>query len=331
MAQQAGVSLKTVSRVVNHEAGVTPALQEQVQAAIRSLDYRPDDRARALRRQSTGSRTIGFVPTDVANPFFSGVFRGLEDEAAEQGYLVLAGSSDADPRREEALVRAFVGRRVEGLVIASANPDLSYLKAELEHGTPAVFVDLEPAETMGDVVRSDHYGGAALATRHLLEYGHRRVAYLGDRQALFSSAERRRAFVDVMSARGLDTPWIVTGLTTPSEAQIAAEQILRATTRPTALLAAQNYAAMGAVRALQRAGLQHEIALVGIDDADFAELVDPKISVVPQDPIELGRLTAQCLFSRLAAPDAAPTQLILNTRLIERGSGEIPPDAAGRA
>lgn len=319
------MSLKTVSRVVNSEANVSPALQERVRSAIHSLDYRPDDRARSLRSTATGSRSIGFVQTDVANPFFSAMFRALEDEAQAKGCLVLAGSSDADPDREEALVRAFIERRVDGLVIASARSDLSSLAAELEHGTPVVFVDLEPAVEMGDVVRSDHYGGAVRATRHLLEHGHRRIAFLGDRPLFFSANERRRAFVDVMTEEGLPTPWLVTDLTTPDEAAAAAEQLLGRPDRPTALFTAQNYVTIGTVKALHRLGLQHEIALVGFDDAEIAELVDPMLTVIAQDPESLGRLAADRLFARLAGATDRPRRTVLGSELVRRGSGEIRP------
>ncbi|MEL7156646.1 MAG: LacI family DNA-binding transcriptional regulator [Actinomycetota bacterium] len=325
VAEAAGVSLKTVSRVVNGEAGVTPALQEQVRSAVHSLDYRPDHRARSLRRRSTGSRTIGFVQTDVANPFFSAVFRGMEDEASTRGFLVVAGSSDADADREEALVRSFVERRVDGLVMASATPDLSYLASELKHGTPVVFVDLEPAAVLGDVVRSDHFGGAAIATRHLVAHGHRRIAFLGDRPSLFSARERRRAFVEVMAEQGLPTPWILSDLTTPGDAEAATDRMLGEQDRPTALFTAQNYVTTGAVRALRRWGLHQRVAVVGFDDPDFAELVDPMLTVVPQDPVSLGRIAASHLFDRLAGAEAKPRRTVVPLDLVQRGSGEIRP------
>ncbi|MDH3682015.1 MAG: LacI family transcriptional regulator [Acidimicrobiia bacterium] len=325
VANAAGVSLKTVSRVVNNEASVTAGLEQRVRSAIRALGYQPDDRARYLRRAATGSRSLGFVQTDVANPFFAAMFRGLEDVVRAEGFLVFAGSSDADPDREEELVRAFIARRVDGLVIASARSDLSFLAAEVEHGTPLVFVDLEPAIDLGDVVRTDHYGGAAMATRHLLEHGHRRIAFLGDSPMFFSARERRRAFVDVMAEAGCPTPWLLTDLTTPEESEAAAHELLNRADRPTALFTAQNFVTIGAVKAMHGLGVQHEIALVGFDDVDIAELVEPKLTVVPQDPGALGRLAGERLFARLASTGRPFERTVLESKLIPRGSGEIRP------
>lgn len=327
VAKSAGVSLKTVSRVVNGEGGVTAPLEQRVRAAVRTLGYQPDDRARYLRRAAPSTRTIGYIQMDVANPFFSSLYRGLEDVATENGYLVLAGSSDADPEREAALVQAFVARRVDGLVIASNRPDHDVLRAEIEHGTAVVFVDHDPALDFVDVVRTDHYGGAATATRHLIAGGHARIAFLGDDPMYFSAAERRRAFVDTMAEAGLATPWLLTAMTDPSESERAVTELLAAADRPTALFTAQNFVTIGAIAAIHRLGLQHQIAVVGFDDLDIAEWVDPKITVVPQQPTELGKLAAERLFQRLAGHQPAPTRTIVEPRLIARGSGEIPPPA----
>lgn len=324
VAVLAGVSLKTVSRVVNGEGGVTTELENRVRQAIRTLDYQPDDRARALRRSRGNSRSIGFVQTDVTNWFFAAIYRGLEDAARERGLLVLAGSSDADPEREVALIREFIERRVDGLVIASARQDLAFLAAELRHGTPAVFVDLEPAVEMGDVVRTDHYGGAALATNHLLAHGHQRIAFLGDRPVFYSANQRRQAFIDAMEAADHPTPWLITDLTNPREAAAAVHELMASPDPPTALFTSQNYVTIGAVQTLHRLGLQKRVALVGFDDAEFAELLDPALTVIPQHPSELGRLAAERLFTRLDGADEPIRRIVLDCELIPRGSGEIP-------
>ncbi len=325
VAERAGVSLKTVSRVVNDESGVTAALEARVTEAISDLGYQPDDRARFLRRTAPSSKSLGFVQMDVANPFFAAILRGLEDVARSRGHLVLAGSSDGDPAREEALVASFIARRVDGLVIASCHPDLDFLTTELQHGTPVVFVDLEPAADVGDLIHTDHRGGAAAATRHLIDNGHRDIAFLGDRLVYWSAAERRQGFLDEMAAAGLPTPWVVTDLHGPDEAETGALEVLGAEPRPTALFTAQNFVTIGAVRALHRLGLQHEIAVVGFDDVELADVVEPAISIVPQDPTELGRLAGERLYQRLAdgTPPQPPTSLPVD--VVARGSGEIPP------
>jgi LacI family transcriptional regulator len=266
------------------------------------------------------------VQLDITNPFFAAIYRGLEDVAQGEGALVLSGSSDADPDRERALIETLIARRVDGLVIASGRPDPALLVAELAHGTPMVFVDQDPAIDGVDVVRTDHHLGARMATEHLLAHGHRRVAFLGDSPHFYSADERRRGFVDVMAAAGLGTPWVVTNLTDPDQAATATVEVLGAADPPTALFTAQNFVTMGAVRTLHQLGLQHQVALVGFDDVEVATLVDPKITVVPQQPALLGKLAAERLFARLRGDSRQPERLVLAPELLVRGSGELTVD-----
>lgn len=331
VAAAAGVSLKTVSRVVNGEAGVSPKLEEQVRAAVEELGYQPDDRARYLRRGSERTRSLGFVQLDVTNPFFAAIYRGLDDAAQAEGYLVLAGSSDADLEREQALIRTFIARRVDGLVIASGRPDHTLLSPELARGTPVVFIDQEPGIDGVDVVRTDHYLGGRLATEHLLAHRHRRIAFLGDDPQFFSADERRRAFTDVLAEVDIPARQVITGLTSPELAASAVHRLLGEPEPPTALFTAQNFVTVGALSALHQLGRRRDVAIVGFDDIDVAELVDPAITVVAQEPGVLGTLAAECLFSRLGGNLAEPPhRLVLPPKLIVRGSGELlPPDTAG--
>lgn len=325
VAREAGVSLKTVSRVVNDEPGVTQALVERVTAAIDAIGYQPDDRARFLRRTAPSSKSLGFVQMDVANPFFASIFRGLEDTARSRGHLVLAGSSDGDPDREEALIKSFIARRVDGLVISSCHPDLAFLTTELAHGTPVVFVDLKPAADLGELIHTDHRGGAAAAATHLIAGGHRDIAFLGDRLDYWSAAQRRLGFLDVMGEAGLPTPWVLTDAGDPAEAEARTVDLLRSTPRPTALFTAQNFVTIGAVRALHRLGLQREIAMVGFDEVELADVVAPAISIVPQDPSTLGRLAGDRIYALLEGETSLTEPLILPAAVVARGSGEIPP------
>jgi LacI family transcriptional regulator len=327
VAREAEVSLKTVSRVVNGEGGVTDGLATRVADAIERLGYRPDDRARGLRSGGRSSRNIGFVQVDVANPFFSSILRGLEDVARENDQLILAGSSDGDPKREEALINDFIARRVEGLVITTCHPDLEFLTDEVAVGTPVVFVDQRPPADVGDLIHTDHYGGASAATRHLVEHGHRRIAFLGDTIVFWSAAERLRGFIDVMTEAGLDTPWLINEPLSPAEWERRTAELFTETNPPTALLTAQNFVTTGAVRALHTLHLQHRVALVGFDDVEFADLVDPAISVVAQRPRYLGRLAGERLYARLAGEPRAAEPTVVEATVEPRGSGEVPPPA----
>src|SRR5882724_7817489 len=180
VAALAGVGLKTVSRVVNGEPGVSPTLEAKVRRAIEQLDYRRDANASMLRRLGGKTETIGLVLEDVANPFSSALHRAIEDSARARNVLVFAGSCDEDPRRERELIGSFRDRRVDGIIVVPAGHDHTYLYDEQRAGTALVFVD-RPASNLGaDSVVSDNLGGAAQAVSHLLKHGHRRIGFLGD-------------------------------------------------------------------------------------------------------------------------------------------------------
>lgn len=328
VAGRAGVSFKTVSRVVNDEGGVSDDLVVRVEEAITALGYRPDDRARHLRSTGNRSRSIGFVMVDVANPFFSSILRGMEEVARQRGHLVLSGSTDGDLHRQDELVKAFVARRVDGLIVVPSGDSLGALEHELNRGTPLVFVDLDPPDaTSIDLVRSDHHGGAIAATRHLLANGHRDIAFFGDDPSVFSASLRLAGFRDAMRSKRLkvSAERVVTGHHHPDAWRQIVTTALENGPLPTALFTAQNFVTVGAVQALHDLGLQHRIAHVGFDDVELADVVEPGITVVPQQPRELGRRAAEMLFRRLDGATNPPTQEIVGSSVIARGSGELRP------
>ena len=327
VADRAGVSFKTVSRVVNEEGGVSEDLVSRVEQAIAALGYRPDDRARHLRQTASRTGAIGFILVDVANPFFSSILRGIEEVARKHDYLVLAGSTDGLREREDQLVEAFVARRVDGLVVVPSGPGAGPLQAELERGTPVVFLDLEPEDLTVDLVRSDHRGGALLATRHLQAHGHRDIAFFGDDPSIFSAGLRLQGYRDAMVEAGLgvDERRVVHGRHSPEVWRQIIHDHLIGSDRPTALFSAQNFITVGATQALHELELHETIAHIGFDDIVLADVVRPGISVVPQHPWELGRRAAERLFARIDGLDEPPTQQVIGTAVVARGSGEIPP------
>jgi LacI family transcriptional regulator len=330
VAREAGVSFKTVSRVVNGEGGVSADLLTRVERAVGSLGYRPDDRARRLRQGSTRSGTIGFALVDVANPFFSSVLRGIEEVARRHDSLVLSGSTDGRQERENQLVEAFVGRRVDGLIVVSAGSDAGTLRAELDRGTPLVFLDLEPHDLGGDLVRSDHLGGATRATQHLIDHGHTRIAFFGDRAEVFSADLRLEGYECAMREAGLavDERHVVRGRHEPDEWQHIICEHMVGPDAPSALFTAQNFITIGAARALHQLDLHHRIAQVGFDEIEMADLVEPGITTIPQHPLDLGRRAAERLFERIAGSREPATKQIIASDIIERGSGEIRPPAS---
>jgi len=332
VAELADVSFKTVSRVVNSEAGVSPALAERVQAAVEQLGYAPDDRASGLRRshQDLSTATIGVIHADLANPFFTSVHSGLEDIASEKGTLILTGSSRESRERQDAILSAFTRRRVAGLAVVPAEAleepdDTPAFGAELERGTPLVFIDRDP-DLPADVVTSDHRGGGVLAGQHLLDVGHRKIAFLGDDLRLFSASQRLMGLADALGEVGIEPVSIVTGTRDQERAEQVTEEwmALSEDTRPTAIFAAQNILAGGVVKALHRLGLQNEIALVGFDDIEMVDVIEPGMTTVPQDTFELGRRAGQLLFDRIAGDTSSAKREVVPVSLVRRGTGEIP-------
>ncbi len=328
VADAASVSFKTVSRVVNEEPGVSKLLVARVHKAIEELSYQRDDRAKSLRHRDEASSMIGFVHADIANPFFTAVHNALEQVATDRGVLILSGTSGENASRQNGLIRAFAGRRVDGLavvpVVGSGPLESPALTAEIERGTPVVFIDREPGMP-GDLVLSDHRGGAQQATEHLISGGHRRIAFIGDQRDLFSAAERRIGFEAAVAASEFLTCTIITDIESPERADRAVSELMQRSgaERPTAIFTAQNYITLGAVKALHRLGLQHQIALVGFDDLAMADVIDPGLTVVAQDAEELGRRAGSLLFSRLSGRSAASVREIVPVSLICRGSGEL--------
>jgi LacI family transcriptional regulator len=313
--------------VVAGSQQVDPELAAKVEKAVEMLGYRHNLAAGNLRRADGLSASIGLVFEDVSNPFFSAVHRGVEDVARARSVLTFAGSSDEDASRERELTEAFLGRRVDGLVVVPTSADHSYLARDVAAGMALVFVDRIPRFIDADAVVSDNVGGARGAVAHLAEAGHRRIAFLGDQPDIFTAAERLRGYRDAIAEYGGDRN---DGLIRhPAFRAVGVDatvrELLGGPNPPTALFTAQNLITLGALRTLHELGLQHEIAVVGFDDIPLAELLQPGVTVVAQDPYAIGRRAAELLFSRLDGYRGPSRREVLPTTLIVRGSGEIRP------
>ena len=327
VAALAKVSIKTVSRVVNGESGVSPRLARQVTAAAERLNYRHNLTASSLRRSDGRSATIGVVLEDVANPFSSALHRAIEDVAVTRGVLVLAGSSDEDGDRERLLISAFASRRVDGLIILPSSQDHSYLLAERRAGTAIVFVDRPPAFLDADTVLTDNAAGVRRGVRHLVAQGHRRIAYLGDLHTIATAKERHRGYLEELADQkiAVDDSLVRLDLNGIEKAELAVIELLSQPKPPTALFTGQNLITIGAFRALRHLRLHNKIALIGFDDILLADLLEPGITVIAQDPSAIGRTAAEVLFRRLDGDRSPSEHHIVLTRMITRGSGEIRP------
>ena len=327
VAALAGVALKTVSRVMNNEPTVAPELAARVHEAARKLGYRPNLTASSLRRGDRRTATIGLLLEDVANPFSASLLRAVEDRARARRVQILAGSLDEDPVREQELAITLIDRGVDGLIIVPAARDQSYLLAERKLGTCVVFVDREPRLLEADAVISDNTSGAVAAVDHLLSFGHRRIAYLGDSLTIATATQRFNGYQRALERAGLlaDPLLVRHGLRSIDAAAQAALDIISLPDPPTALFTSQNLVTIGAVKALQKAGLQERIALVGFDDFLLSDLLVPGVTVITQDVAELGRLAADLLFARLDGDNTPARTRIVPTGMIARGTGEISP------
>jgi LacI family transcriptional regulator len=327
VAALAGVSFKTVSRVINGVSTVDPGLAARVNTAADRLGYRRNLTASNLRRGDGRTETIGLLVEDVANPFFASLMRAVEDAARERGVLALIGSLDRDADRERRLAGAFLDRRVDGLLIAPASQDHSYLLRERQAGTCLVFVDREPRLLDADAVVSDNRAGAISAVAHLLAGGHRRIGYLGDRMTVATAAQRYDGFTRAIEVARvpLDERIVWRDTNSVESAIVATTNMMRLPDPPTALFTSQNLLTIGASRALRALGLADTVALVGFDDFPLADMLNPGITVVAQDVAGLGKLSAELLFRRLDGDYSPFSTHVLPTRLIARGSGEIGP------
>jgi LacI family transcriptional regulator len=325
VAALAGVGLKTVSRVFNDVPTVAPELVERVRSAADTLGYRPNLTAASLRRADRRTHTIGLLLEDVSNPYSSAVHRAVEDFAREHDVLVLAASVDDDPQRERDLARRLIDRRVDGLIVMPAGRDQRYVVTEQQAGTSFVFLDRLASPLLADAVVSDNREGARTAVQHLLRTERTVIAYLGDDLAISTARDRFLGFQEAMTGAGLHSPpeLVRHGLRTVDRARAAALELLRAAP-PQAFFTSQNLVTIGVVEALHELGLQRDVALVGFDDVPMAAALQPGITVVAQDPAALGRTAARRLFDRMNGDVSPPAVYTIPTRLLVRGSGELP-------
>ncbi|HEY4898314.1 MAG TPA: LacI family DNA-binding transcriptional regulator [Candidatus Nanopelagicaceae bacterium] len=325
VAARAGVSLKTVSRVVNREGNVNPQLVDRVLAVVSELGYRPNMQAGFLRRSGGKTKTIGLLLENISNPFSAALHRAIEDVASPRNVIVFAGSLDENVDRERQLTDAFISRRVDGLIIVPTGDDQSYLISEQRAGTPIVFLDRPPNKIEADAVLATNEVGGYEATIHLIRHGHRRIAYLGDYETIYTGAQRlagyRRAFKD--EGIEIDESIILQGFHSPQQAHGSLVHMLRRTDRPTAIFASQNFVTLGTIRALRETKLQYEVALVGFDEIPEADLLDPALTLVTQDVVAMGERAAQILFDRLDGKAGPYETVVIPTTLTPRGSGEI--------
>ena len=320
----AGVSSKTVSRVMLSDKRVAEATRERVLAAARTLRFRPNQLASSLRQGST-TNVIAFVIGDLTNPFYALVAAGAERELARHGLMMILASTDDDPNSEERVVETLLRQRVRALIMVPISQDQSYLEGERQLGTPVICVDRPAHNLIADSVVLDNRNGMAKAVRELTGIGHRRIAFISSPVGLYTDQQRLAGYQDALREAGIATSSELVQF--PQVYGTVAEsvkELMALPEPPTALVAANNKISSIVLLALQNR--LDSVAFVGFDDFELADLTD--ISVVAYDAAELGREAARLAVARIEDPVGPPAHLQIPTTLIARGSGEKHPNVA---
>ncbi|KIQ16044.1 LacI family transcriptional regulator [Rhodococcus sp. Leaf7] len=319
VATLANVSAKTVSRVYNDDPHVDPATRARVIAALESLNYVPNAIATSFRTGQSGA--IGVAVPDIDDPFFSSIARAVEDRARVQGMAVIMTSLGHDASIESAQVESLLRRQLSGLVIAPIGTDQSYLKRWVER-TPTVFVDRAPTGITADTFVDDDHGGAHTATTHLLGKGHRRIALVGDDLEITTAFNRLNGYRDALSDNGIgyDDDLVVTGVLDRPRAHEAIEALMAGAHPPTALFLSNARTAMACIPALQSLGARRP-AYVAFGDFPLADALCPAVTVIDQNPTELGRMAIDRLLGRIDNPRRRYRRRnVMSVELIERES-----------
>jgi len=321
VANAAGVSLRTASRVLNDDPRVAPDTRQRVQEAMIDLRFRPDEMARSLR---AGTDTaIGFVVESISDPFFAEVIDAVEQEMSRQGRSVLVTSTRRDHGRERDAIGRMMQRRISGLLLVPTGDDHSWLDTRR---VPVVLVDRPAPGISADLVEIDDHRAAFDATAHLIRHGHRSIAYIGDTPAIPTSAARLRGYRDALAHHRIEADERLVncdGATSQAAAR-AVSAMVSGARPPTAILSATTRASLGVVPALHAAG-RTDIALISFGDFPMADALRPAVTVVDHPGHEIGRAAAARLLDRLGKPALPVERIQVPARIIERGSGELRP------
>jgi LacI family transcriptional regulator len=321
VAALAGISYTTVSHVVNKTRPVSQEVRLKVEAAIKSLDYVPSAVARSLKAKTTA--TIGLLVPNSLNPYFAELARGIEDYCERNGYCVILCNSDDNPDKQRSYLRVLLEKRIDGLIVASAGGDIGLAQGLAGVKTPMVIVDRGLDGVDADLVRIDHEYGAYLATRHLLELGHRDIATIGGpsstsvaqmRQAGFCRA-LKEAGITVRPERMLESDFTSTG-------GYNAAAILLESDPPSAIFAGNDMIGIGVLRAAAERNVRvpSELSVIGFDDIQMSRYVYPALTTVGQSILQLGEMAAEVLLRRIATPSLVTDQRIVTPSIVLRES-----------
>jgi LacI family transcriptional regulator len=324
VARVAGVSAKTVSRVFNDDPHVTDETRERVRWAMQKLNYVPNLLARSFRAGADAA--VGLAVPDFSDPFFAEMTSSIETDLVGRGMAVVVTSLGHGDDSERPALEALLRRQISGLIMACVSADQAYL-APWQERTPMVFVDRAPKGLSGVYVIEDDLGGAREAVTHLARHGHRRVAFFGVTTPVTTTRRRLKGYQSALAENGLaeDPHLICMASESPDESAAELIKRLAAPDAPTAVFSCNIPCTMALVLALHQAG-RTDIAVVGFGDIPMSPALLPAVTVIDQNPAELGRTAVERLVQRIEHPDAPPRRrTVLPVHLIPRGSGELSP------
>jgi LacI family transcriptional regulator len=301
VAARARVSIATVSRTINLVPTVDPELAARVWKAIDELKYFPNSQARAL--VSGRSRLFGLIVSDITNPFFPELIQGFEQIAVEQGYEVLIGSTNYDPKRVEVCIRRMLERKVDGVAIMTFGIEEPLLEQLASREIPMVFVDVGPGHARSTVLSVDYFKGIQQGVAHLTELGHKKIGFISGPLTLHSAQARRDCFRAAMGQAGLkaESAWMPEGNHTLEGGRDAMQKLLKARRMPTALMCSNDMTAIGVLHALFEVGWKapENLSVIGFDDIHIAEYMLPPLTTIRMSCTELARSAVEALVGHI--------------------------------
>lgn len=326
VAERAGVSTSTVSHVLNNTRIVSEEARTRVLTAIADLRYIPSAVARSLKNDRT--HTIGMMIPNNSNPYFAEVIQGVEDASFKLGYNIILCNSYDDPKKQAAYIHVLLEKRIDGLVLVAAGSNDDELTRLLtDEALPKVLVDREINGVMADFIHADHEQGAYLATKYLLDLGHRAIACVSGPKDLLSSRDRVSGYLRALREYGVKfrLDCLVNADFTSQGGYLAFQQLLSLAQRPTAIFVSNDLMAIGGLCAASAAGIRipDQLSVVGYDDIALASYTTPPLTTIAQPKHEIGVLTARALVERMLNPGLPFKREKLPTRLIVRGSTSV--------
>ncbi|MEA1964691.1 MAG: LacI family DNA-binding transcriptional regulator [Candidatus Aerophobetes bacterium] len=323
IARVAGVSIATVSTALNDRSGVGADTKLRVLAVAEKLGYEPNILARSLVTKKT--HTIGLIISDISNPFFTRVVRGIEDVANENGFNLILCNTDEEGQKEKAYLRILQGKQVDGLIIISTEKNSNHIKSLVENNIPLVLLDRKLEGLQVDSVVVDNVEGSRKATSHLIKLGHRKIGIIHGPETIMTGRDRLEGYKRALREHNLplESKYIKEGNFKQEGGYSRTLELLELKNPPSALFVTNNLMTMGAFKALkeERIRVPEEIALIGFDDMEWASLASPPLTAVSQPTYRLGTSAANLLLSRIKAPAPQEVQeVVLEPKLVIRES-----------